>query len=44
MVEYNGETMTVKEANEKTGIPISTIYNRIMRKKNILDGRKGVAA
>lgn len=44
MVECNGEIMTVKKANEKTGIPISTIYNRIMRKKNILGGRKGVAA
>ena len=36
--------MTVKKASEKTGIPISTIYNRIMRKKNVLGGRKGVAA
>jgi hypothetical protein len=32
-VKHSGELLTVKELSEKTGEPISTIYNKIMRKK-----------
>lgn len=32
-IKHDGKLLTVKELSEKTGEPISTIYNKIMRKK-----------
>lgn len=32
-VEIDGEWLTAKEASEKTGLALVTIYNRVMDKK-----------
>lgn len=32
-IEYEGELLTIKELSEKTGEPMSTLYNKNMRKK-----------